>query len=118
MNTYTIQQINDTLKLIESTIINCERVQPKLKPGSPQLSLSKNRIKALNISKSLILNEDVKYTEDELEKAIVQVTSIKNKSLTGIAHASQGTGTYTRFKKIIDAMNIVLDYLQDAKDEK
>ena len=45
MHSFTEQQIKDTLKIIESTIVNCEKIQPKLKEGSPSLSLSKNRIK-------------------------------------------------------------------------
>lgn len=31
MHTFSQQQINDTLKIVESTIVNCEKVQPKLK---------------------------------------------------------------------------------------
>ena len=57
MNQYTDKQIEDTLKLIDSTILNCEKIQPKLK---------------------------------------------------------EGTGTYTRLNKIIDAMTIALSYIEDA----
>ena len=115
MHSFTEQQIKDTLKIIESTIVNCEKVQPKLKEGSPSLSLSKNRIKALYISKALLMNqESSQYSKDELEKAVVQITSIKNKSTTGINNAKEGSSTYTRFSKLITAMNIVLVYLQKA----
>ncbi len=31
MSKYTDQQIEDTLKIIKSTIINCEKIQPKFK---------------------------------------------------------------------------------------
>lgn len=117
MNIYTSQQIQDTIKIIESSIINCEKTQPKLKEGSSQLSLSKNRIKALNISKALLMNQKNEYTKDELEKAVIQITSIKNKSTTGINNAKEGSGTFTRFYRLITAMNIILDYLQNAIDE-
>ena len=30
MNQYTDKQIEDTLNLIDSTILNCEKIQPKL----------------------------------------------------------------------------------------
>ena len=114
MHLFTEQQIKDTLKIIESSIVNCEKVQPKLKEGSPSLSLSKNRIKALYISKALLMNKENQYSKEELEKAVVQITSIKNKSTTGLNNAKEGSSTYTRFSKLITAMNIVLVYLHKA----
>lgn len=118
MSSYTDKQIQDTIKIIESSITNCEKVQPKLKEGSPQLSLSKNRIKALYIAKALITKQENEYTRDELEKAMVQITSIKSKSTTGLSHAKEGSGAYTRFSRLIHAMDIVLVYLQGALKEK
>ena len=115
---YTNQQIEDTLKLIDSTIRNCENIQPKLKEGSPQLSLSRNRIKALYISKALITKQKHNYTQEELLKSVEQITSIINKSKSGIGNAEEGSGTYTRFRKIIDAMTIVLSYIECAINEK
>ena len=35
MESLTEQQMKDTLKVIESSIVNCEKIQPKLKEGSP-----------------------------------------------------------------------------------
>ena len=99
MHSFTEQQIKDTLKIIESSIVNCEKVQPKLKEGSPSLSLSKNRIKALYISKALLMNQENQYSKEELEKAVVQITSIKNKSTTGLNNAKEGKfNIYTFFK--------------------
>ncbi|WP_455539216.1 hypothetical protein [Terrisporobacter sp.] len=117
MNIFTEQQIKEILKLIESTITNCERIQPKLKEGSPSLSLNKNRIKALYISKDLLMNKENQYTKDELEKAIIQINSIKNKSTTGINNAKEGSSTYTRFSRIIKAMDVTLEYLQQALEK-
>ncbi len=117
MHSFTQQQIKDTLKIIESTIVNCEKVQPKLKEGSPSLSLSKNRIKALYISKDLLMNEENQYSKEELEKAVVQITSIKNKSTTGLNNAKEGSSTYTRFSRLIAAMNIILVYLEKAIED-
>ena len=114
MHSFTEQQIKDTLKIIESLIVNCEKVQPKLKAGSPSLSLSKNRIKALYISKSLLMNQESQNSKEELEKAVVQITSIKNKSTTGFNNAKEGSSTYTRFSELITAMDIILVYLQTA----
>lgn len=117
MHSFTQQQIKDTLKIIKSTIVNCEKVQPKLKEGSPSLSLSKNRIKALYISKDLLMNEENQYSKEELEKAVVQITSIKNKSTTGLNNAKEGSSTYTRFSRLIAAMNIILVYLEKAIED-
>lgn len=114
MHTFSQQQINDALKLINSTIVNCEKVQTKLKEGTPSFSLSKNRLHALYISKALLLNEGNQYSKEELEKAIVQITSIKNKSITGLTNAKEGSSTYTRFSKLIAAMDVVLVYLQQT----
>ena len=66
MNKYTDKQIEDTLNLIDSTILNCEKIQPKLKEGTPQFSLTRNRIKALYISKALVTNQEHNYTQEEL----------------------------------------------------
>ena len=117
MHSFTEQQIKNTLKIIESTIVNCEKVQPKLKEGSPSLSLSKNRIKALYISKALLMNQENQYSKEELEKAVIQITSIKNKSTTGLNNAKEGSSTYTRFSRLIAAMNIILVYLEKAIED-
>lgn len=116
MNQYTEKQIQDTLQIIESSIGNCEKVRIKLKEGSAPFSLNTNRIKALYISKALLTNQDNNYTKEEFEKAVTQITSIKSKSTTGINNAKEGSATYTRFSRLINAMDIVLDYLQNAID--
>ena len=114
MESLTEQQMKDTLKVIESSIVNCEKIQPKLKEGTPQFSLTRNRIKALYISKALVTNQEHNFTQEELLKSVDQVTSIIRKSEKAMINAKEGTGTYTRLKKIIDAMTIALSYIEDA----
>lgn len=114
MKHYTEQQIKDTLKIVDSSIVNCEKVQPKLKEGSASLSLNRNRIKALYIAKDLLENRETADTRDELEKAVLQIASIKSKSTTGIGNAKEGSAAYTRFGRLMEAMDVVLDYLQAA----
>lgn len=116
MDSFTNQQIEDTLKIIESSVVNCKKVQPKLKAGSASFTLSQNRIKALSISKSLLLNQTHTYSQAELETAVVQITSIKNKSITGLRNAKQGSSTYTRFSRLIAAMEIILAYLNQVME--
>ncbi len=117
MNHYTEKEIQDTLKIVESFIVNCEKVRLKLQDSSPSLSLNTNRLKALYISKALLMRQENEYTKNELEKAIIQITSIKNKSTTGIHNAKSGSATYTRFFRLINAMDIVLAYLLNAIEE-
>ena len=81
MSNFTNQQIENTLSIINSLIINCEKIQPKLL------------------------------------KSAAQITSIINKSKSGISHAKEGSGTYTRFRKIIDSMTIALSYVEAAIKE-
>ena len=71
-------------------------------------------IKALYISKALVTNQEHNYTQEELLKSVDQVTSIIRKSEKAMINAKEGTGTYTRLKKIIDAMTIALSYIEDA----
>lgn len=117
MNQYTEEQIQNTLKNIESSIVNCEKIRPKLKVGSSSFSLNTNRIKALYISKALLKNQNNDYTNEEIENAVLQIASIRSKSITGINNTKEGSATYTRFSRLIKAMDIVLDYLQKAIDE-
>ncbi len=78
-------EVNDTLKIIESTIKNCEKIQFKFSEGSSQSTLLKNRIKALYISKPLLLSEKSgEYSTRDIKKAILSITSIINKSESGI----------------------------------
>jgi hypothetical protein len=57
METFTREELSEALRAIVSTIGKCEKVQPKLKPGTPSHTLLIRRIKALNISATLIQRE-------------------------------------------------------------
>ena len=108
MNQYTNEELAEALKLITSTISNCEKMQPKFEEGTSQHTLLKNRIKALYISKALVMGEEIKdrYTEDEVSEALSPIASIISKSEKAILKAKKGTATYTRLSKIIKAMYI------------
>lgn len=51
---FTNDELQEALRSIESTISKCEKVLPKLKPGTSQHTLLVRRIKALQISTTLI----------------------------------------------------------------
>lgn len=57
MKNYTEEELREALRAIISTISKCEKVQPKLKPGTSQHTLLVRRIKALVISRELIEGE-------------------------------------------------------------
>lgn len=54
---YTQEELGEALRAIDSTIKKCEKVQPKLKPGTSQHTLLVRRIKALSIAAELITRE-------------------------------------------------------------
>ena len=54
---YTKEELQEALRAIASTISKCEKVQPKLKEGTPQHTLLIRRIKALQIASALIQRE-------------------------------------------------------------
>ncbi len=54
MDNFTPEELEEALRAVNSTIGKCEKVLPKLKPGTPQHTLLTRRIKALYISSSLI----------------------------------------------------------------
>lgn len=54
---FTAVELSDALRAIESTISKCDKVLPKLKPGTSQHTLLVRRIKALQISSTLIKQE-------------------------------------------------------------
>ena len=54
---YNKKELEAALAAIISMINKCEKVSPKLKEGSAQATLLKNRIKALHIASSLITEE-------------------------------------------------------------
>lgn len=57
MENFTKEDLEEALRAIVSTISKCEKVQPKLKPGSSQNTLLTRRIKALYIASALIEKE-------------------------------------------------------------
>ncbi len=57
MKDYTKTELEEALGAIESTIKKCEKVEPKLRPGTSQHTLLTRRIKAFQIANDLIRKE-------------------------------------------------------------
>lgn len=54
MNTFTNEELTEALRAIDSTLSKCEKVAPKLKPGTAQHTLLIRRIRAFQIASTLI----------------------------------------------------------------
>ena len=115
MEEYTKEELAEALRVVSSTISNCEKIQPKFHEGTSQHTLLKNRIKALYISKSLIADEDIvnTYTKKELKEAIAPVSSIISKCEKAQLKFAEGTSHHTRLKSIIKAMYISKSLITD-----
>ncbi len=113
MDNYTTIEIETTLKILKSIIANCQKMQPKFSMGTPQYTLLKNRINALEISISLLSEKEVsnKYNKEELIKALDSITSIINKCEKAQMKYTEGTAYHTRLKNIISAMLISKEYI-------
>ena len=115
MDKYTREELGEGLRVVSSTISNCEKMHPKFAEGTSQHTLLKNRIKALYISKSLIIGEDItdQYTKEELIEALRPISSIISKCEKGQLKFEEGTSHHTRFKNIIKAMYISKSLITD-----
>ena len=57
MDDVTMEELEEALRAITSTIDKCEKVEPKLKQGTSQHTLLVRRIKAFKIATMLIKRE-------------------------------------------------------------
>lgn len=115
MEKYTRKELAEALKVVSSTISNCEKMQSKFMEGTSQHTLLKNRIKALYISKLLITNQDVmnKYTKEELIQALSPVSSIISKCEKAQLKFAEDTTHHTRLENIIKTMYISESLIAD-----
>ena len=115
MDKYTIEELVEALRVVSSTISNCEKMQLKFAEGTSQHTLLKNRIKAMYISKSLISDENVmdKYTKEELIEALRPVSSVISKCEKAQLKFAEDTSQHTRLKNIIKAMYVSKSLITD-----
>lgn len=120
MDSYTKEELEETLQIVSSVISRCEKMQPKFAEGTSQHTLLKNRIKALYISKSLITGETVvdKYTKEELIEALPPVSSIICKCEKAQSKFEKGTSHHNRFKNMIKAMYISKTLITDEVSKR
>lgn len=116
---YSIEELKNALQLVSSTITQCEKMKIKFKEGTSQSTLLKNRLKALYIAKYLIeeqinkSNPTKTWKIEELEFALIPLQSILNKSSKAFQHTKEGSSTFTRLNKIMNAMNLSITLIND-----
>lgn len=120
MEKYMKEELEKTLQIVVATISKCEKIQPKFAEGASQHTLLKNRIKALYISKSLIMKDNNigNYTKEELTEALRPVASIISKCEKAQLKFAEGTSHYTRFNNIIKAMTISKSLITDEINKR
>lgn len=108
-----IEDLEKAISVISTTIANCEKAQIKFSDGTAQHSLLRNRIKALNISRSL-LSEDktVNHTSKDLREALPPVVSIINKTRKAQSKYEKETTQFNRFEPLIQSMLIAKAYIE------
>lgn len=119
MKEYAREEFKEAMQVVSSTISNCEKMHPKFAEGTSQHTLLKNRIKALHMSKSLMMEENImdKYTKEELMKALPPISSIISKGEKAQLKLRENSSHYKRLKKIIQAMNISKSLIEDKISE-
>lgn len=110
---YSQEEISRALKTVAAAIRNCKKVHPKFPAGSPQHSLLRNRIKALEIAEGLLRDDGKNFTTEELENSLPPIVSIRSKTSHARQKYEAGTSQYKRFTPTIEAMDICRALVED-----
>ncbi len=115
--TYTGEELNQALITIQSMIDRSVKVQPSLKEGSPQASLTINRIEALRISSVLISRALdlptilIYYPKELLEKSTAPIISTIKKCEKVVLKLKEGSWQLKNTQDMIQALQISLDLI-------
>lgn len=114
MMEFSKEELEKAISLLSSIITNCEKMQLKFLEGTSQHSLLKNRIKALYISKDLLLGDKTtNYTSKDLGEALPPIVSIINKTTKAQNKYEKGSSQFNRFQHIIQAMLISKAFIEN-----
>jgi len=123
MNDFTKTEMEEALSAITSMISRTEKAGEKFTQGTSQQTLQRNRLLALNIASSLILNElgDSNglecYTKEDLKKALAPIASLISKSEKAQQKLTQGTWQHTMLSNNLKALYIASPLLTKALSE-
>ena len=115
MNLYTKEELEEALQTVTTIIMHSEKIIPKFAEKTSQHTLLKNRIKALLISRSLLLGGEAVniYEKEELVEALKPIASVISKCEKARLKFVEGTIQYVRIQKIITAMSISKALIED-----
>ncbi|MDF2543012.1 MAG: hypothetical protein K0S47_2730 [Herbinix sp.] len=124
MDNYTYEDFEKALKTMASMISRSEKVQTKLKEGSPQASLTRNRLKALYLSSSLILKElngNVtmdNFSKEDLEKALPPIISTMNKCIKVREKLKEGNPQLSLTMNMITSLEIASSLIKKELNKR
>ena len=115
MNLYTKEELEEALQTVTTIIMHSEKIIPKFAEKTSQHTLLKNRIKALLISRSLLLGGEAVniYEKEELVEALKPVDSLIRKCEKAQLKFVEGTFQYIRLQKLVTAMSISKALIED-----
>lgn len=123
MDYFTKKDMEEALGAIVSMINKTEKAKEKFAQGTPQHTLQKNRLQALNIVSSLISKELAEsddldyYSKEDLKEAFAPITSLISKSEKSQKKVAQGTWQHTMLSNNLKALYIALPLLTKAFSE-
>jgi len=124
MSKFDRGELESAIPVIESMISRSVNVQGKLKEESSQASLTKNRLKALNLSLALIhreLKEDYdmeKPTEDVLKNALPPIISTIGKCTKIELKSKEGTSQATLTRNMLKALYLSSSLITAELDKR
>ena len=119
MDNCTREDLQEALRALAVMIARTRKVQEKFAQGTPQSSLLKNRLRALEIASSLISKElagssAAGYTKDELDKALAPLASLISKSEKARSKLPPGTWQHSMLSSNLKALYIASPLLSEA----
>ena len=109
----------EALRFVTSVIERCRRMQPRFAPGTAQHTLLKNRIRAMEIARSLLESGHAEgWPEAELAAAREPIASIIRKCGKARSKYGPGTAQYRRFDRIVRAMELSAALLQGELENR
>lgn len=110
----TDEQRQAAINVYKKTILNCQKMQPKFEPGTPQATLLLNRIAALRVAIALVAETQPQPDRQQLAAAVAPIHSIIHKTTVAQQKYEADSRTFKRLAQMITAMQIAETCIQQA----